>query len=692
MRALIVAACLLVGCRAMLPAGAAERLALPAPKLVAPGDGWNVCQLAADFRWANLEAPKEFVEYRGEEAKKPFDRRAALYQLQAARDRGFTQLLLDRKLPAVDWKQDAGQRYIPEEMLPVGQCFWRVRALGPGEAPGAWSETRRLVVVRKEGMAPLVREISPRKPLLLVLHRIQSPVLSPGEVTFTDKDGTQRQPALTTDLIPADLRPYVGMSFWGHGPNTRVDEIAPQYEAAHAAGLAIFLRGTMSLSEIEWAYQHYPQTVIGVEMDEMGDWWTYYPALYRRFLERAVRLSAAYGRYYLQAEGNYRALPFADLLENPGWMSFLRTYGKYTIWGVKTNISPVIHATQGLYRGLWLDGLTAGYCMWGEGFYWDHAGFRRLGECGTYRQYWKEGAAGYYPGIMWPQTFAVGAAQGASVYVVSGWQLLWDKGLAPPQPIWMHYTLPLFKALVEKQLIVTREEALAATKLAVEARSVPKTTTPSLYGAYDPLFRSTYGLTFPGSDYSDLIPDNGRYYFIPLVSPLAKRASDAIRTLTLDRLSTAEAVRGVFDAAYPPFSKGDAWICRVNDKFTIENSSENRDIAQSFDLPLAKEGVRRIRGPIPLHTYIVGKMSDGGRTLWLQADTHHRTESRARGRFVVEAPIRDTEITLECSRPPRITVIPAGALLSREAGDAGRQVRLRLSHTGGAVEVTVQCP
>jgi len=102
--------------------------------------------------------------------------------------------------------------------------------------------------------------------------------------------------------------------------------------------------------------------------------------------------------------------------------------------------------------------------------------------------------------------------------------------------------------------------------------------------------------------------------------------------------------------------------------------------------------VRRLSGPIHLHTYIVGKSSDAGHTVWLQANSHHRTEKRAHGRFVVEAPIRDTTFAVECARPPKVTVTPREALVSHEVADAGRRRTLRLSHAQGAVEVTIHCP
>lgn len=667
--------------------------ALPAPRLIAPGDGWNVSQVAADFRWEDIDQPAAFVKDQEGEMKKPLEKRMPAYHLQVSESADFTHLVRNERLPVIEWKQGAGQRYVPEHVLPEGKYFWRVGAVGSDGTTRAWSSARMLTVSKAEIPKPLMREISARKPLLVVGQRVGS--RGPGNpylpVTFDDPDPTTSDPApaLPLSLIPKEMRPYLGLFFWRNVLGHNVEDMKPHYDAARDAGVVVFMRGVFSLSEIEWAYRHYPETIVGVDMDEMGGWWTYYPKMYRRFLERAVKISAANGRYFLQAEGDYRALPSASLLEDKEWMDFMRVYGQYTIWGGKSNISPVLHATQAMYRGLWLDGVTGNYCVWAEGFFWDHAGFRKLGECGTYRQYWKDGAAGYYPGVMWPQTFTAGAAQGASVYVVSGWQLLWDKELKPPQPIWMHYTMPLFKALVEKQLIVNREEALAQTKVAVEVKAAPKTNQPSLYSHYDALFRNTYGLNFPGADYSDLIPDNGRYYFHALVSPLVPRAHAHIKTVGVDDVNTDEEVRSVFDAAYPAFSEGNAWVCRVGEKFYIENSNENRDITQRFKLPLGTRGVTQMSGPISLHTYIVGKTGRNGRTVWLQANSHHRAESRNHGRAVVEAPVRDTEISFRCDSEPKITVTPATGLKAKTWSPSSTTLTVTLSHidASGAVEL-----
>lgn len=113
----------------------AARAAMPAPRLIAPGDGWTVSRIAADFRSANCTDDRDFWEFCKRQEQRPI-----------------------------------GQRYLPEELVPAGVYFWRVRAIGLGGEPGEWSEARRLTVIEKTGTAPLVREISTTRPLLLVLR------------------------------------------------------------------------------------------------------------------------------------------------------------------------------------------------------------------------------------------------------------------------------------------------------------------------------------------------------------------------------------------------------------------------------------------------------------------------------------------------------------------------------------------
>jgi hypothetical protein len=202
-----------------------------------------------------------------------------VWHLQLAGDTDFVQLIWDQELPHTHWKQNAGQRYIPEELVPPGEYFWRVQAIGLDGTPGAWSAARRLKVVEKNGTTPLVRQITAQRPLLLVGQRVgmRGDGNPYGPITFTNANPLASKPALPLNLISKGLRPYLGLFFWRNVLGHNIEDMTPYYDAARDAGIAVFARGTWSLFEIEWAYKHYPQAVIGVQMDEMGGWWTYYP-------------------------------------------------------------------------------------------------------------------------------------------------------------------------------------------------------------------------------------------------------------------------------------------------------------------------------------------------------------------------------------------------------------------------------
>ena len=53
---------LITGLHAVLSTAIANA-EMPAPRLIAPGDGWEVSRIAADFRWANFIEDGQFWEF-----------------------------------------------------------------------------------------------------------------------------------------------------------------------------------------------------------------------------------------------------------------------------------------------------------------------------------------------------------------------------------------------------------------------------------------------------------------------------------------------------------------------------------------------------------------------------------------------------------------------------------------------------
>ena len=175
----------------------------------------------------------------------------------------------------------------------------------------------------------------------------------------------------------------------------------------------------------------------------------------------------------------------------------------------------------------------------------------------------------------------------------------------------------------------------------------------------------------------ELIPNTGRYYLIPVLPYPIRQAGDA-KALDIADLQGLDEVRTTFDAHYPAWYEGNAWVTRAGDSLFVMNSHENKDIAQTYAIPLDGTGnITRLSVAIP-HWYLIAKRLDAGNGLWLQANANHKgpyTDGRT------------TRLTLDCRRRPKVTVEPVAAL-ARETWSRGR-LELSLSHVDGAVEVGV---
>jgi len=119
---------------------------------------------------------------------------------------------------------------------------------------------------------------------------------------------------------------------------------------------------------------------------------------------------------------------------------------------------------------------------------------------------------------------------------------------------------------------------------------------------------------------------------------------------------------------------GDALVCRVGETLTVLNSRENEDVTESFAVPLKRGPLAAISGTIGPHAYMVGRIEEGGRRLWLQANS--------------EYPDRDTRLSIAWSHKPRWQVVPVSATREARWDEQARRLVLRLSHKDGAVEVT----
>jgi hypothetical protein len=622
-----------------------------APKLLSPVEGADMTDLAAMFRWCALPMVVD-------------------YQLQYARTADFAEPVDVR----VTSSQDYPWYLVPDDQLPApGRWHWRLRAL-KGEVAGAWSPVRSFTVNNDHATKP------PKRPLTA-----QSPLFTLEATRVLDYT------AFHPD-VPADIAPFVGIIVEGmEGKGIPVTDFARGMEKLPHA---LMLRSHwVGLADIEWLFQHVPNFA-GIQGGE------HLSSLYRdakdgdmRYHHRLTRLCAKYGMVFQEADGTYKDDKWQELMDQQG--AFIRKYGPWLVLSQKNNIIRRQFYSQSAALGLWLGGITHGHGAWEDGgFYWQNAGFNGLGVCAGERS----GVLRTMPRIFWDLVCVMGIARGCGLYSLDGQTLMDSAKLnaRDPQAAWAssiwddtgktsdtfkRFVIPLIRGTVQHGLIPTKEAVAGNVKLAVfnDMKGRGDVLAWPHYAEYGPLFAATYGFRKMGNiggQLFEFFPNTGRYYFIPALVQGNEPPGGGIRNLPLSQLQDMKKVTELFNAAYPAWYEGDAFVCRVGDTLTVLNSRENEDVTESYAVPLSAGPVTKLAGKIAPHSYLVGKVENKGAQLWLQANT--------------EYPERDTALEIQCARKPVVLIEPATAVKQSDWDEAAKTQKLRLAHQLGAVEVLLK--
>ncbi|MCL4203024.1 MAG: hypothetical protein KJ000_11025 [Pirellulaceae bacterium] len=568
----------------------------------------------------------------------------------------------------------------PDEQLPAaGKYYWRVRGV-KGGVLGSWSPSCVFTVDTDRSTRPVARPITAKRPLFTI---------EASKVTdFTD---------FRPDL-PADLAPYLAIVAEGYvAKGLTIDRFVQGLEKLP---YAILIRSHpptwVNLADLEWVCQNLPNFA-GIQGGETlsnlyaqprpgednGD------ADYHR---RMTTICAKYGKIYQEADGTYRDDKWQDLMDKQG--AFVRQYGPWLVLTQKNNIIRRQFYSQSAAMGLWLGGITHQHGAWEDGgFYWQNAGFGKLGECFGERS----GVLRTMPCNFWSLVFVMGIGRGCGVYSLDGQTLMENpKEIARfpharfPAAIWttdgktsdtfQRFVAPLIRGIVEHDLIPTREQVLKNVQLAVyndkqisgDGQAWP------YYAEYGPLYAGTYGFRRMGNIDGQLwefFPNTGRYYYVPVLPQGNETLAPHVRNLAVSALQDVTTVRQTFDAAYPNRYDGGALVTLVGDTLTVLNTHENQDADEAFSVPLNRGRFAAISGAIGPHAYLVGKIENGGRRLWLQTNA--------------EYPDRTMTLTVRCQDKPAWRVEPAAAA-DCVWNETAQTLMLRVVHAQGAVEVTVE--
>jgi hypothetical protein len=636
-----------------------------APELSTPRADQQVTDYAVFYRWKKVP-------------------RALEYELQWSSDSGF----IKPNTRTLRMETDL-VFYLPkdDELQDPGVWYWRVRAID-GETKGAWSEVRKMTVNNDHSKSPLKYPITPEQPLFT--H--EGCRVKRGDV------GQFRE------NLPQEIRKHAAFVMTPlEEKSVAISEHLVEYFQPLAGSEVRFFTRPMnpgpmaddwgSLSEVEALFQENPNCM-GSETGEVLS------ALYKGgqpelFAHRLIRLCAKYGKLFYIADGTYPLdnkwedmyrLHRDFLVEHKSWLAFAQ----------KNNILHRQMLSQSSTLGLYLSGMTVANGAWEDGgWYWQQTGFSTLGKMHGQRG----GDVRAMPRIFWCLNFIMGISRGTTIFSLEG-----QTGTAPDMeniseidkplagnpsaywtrtgkllPTYHQFVKPLLDAIVDHQLIPTKEQVLDNIKLAVYNDGIPATGSPDpYYRQFHSLFAGTYGFKpmdhHPGELY-EFFPNTGRYHYFPVFPQGKVDLGSGIKTLPLSALMDEQRVRDTFNAAYPESYQGDALVGMVGDTLTVLNSNENADEPQSYSVPLNNRGkFSSIEGTVDVHSYLIGKFEDHNRNLWLQINS--------------EYPERVMKLKIASKDEPKLKITPSQAVVSKQWKNG--KLELELSHSHGAVELNIE--
>jgi hypothetical protein len=269
--------------------------------------------------------------------------------------------------------------------------------------------------------------------------------------------------------------------------------------------------------------------------------------------------------------------------------------------------------TRSLVLGMWSSGITSQWGVNSEDWWWFEMGYGprftpSKGSRGYAKQHgsgpeatkgWDYASAISSPDILYAQYLLTCIAAGATFYsfeMPSHAYFHRDRnGDFRITPAWKNVIYPLFRMILDHDLIPKREEVLARMPVAYHITKLDGT---EMEQPSEKLFRPLYGARASDEEIMKLglspefIPRTGRYFQLPVLPKLAPEwaLSRFPNIIKPNQFATADAQRQYFNEIFPAESSGEAMVMRVKNRWFITNTHENQNIPESFSFPLAIDG------------------------------------------------------------------------------------------------------
>jgi hypothetical protein len=462
-----------------------------------------------------------------------------------------------------------------------------------------------------------------------------------------------------------------------------------------------------------------------------------------KWLQNVIKISGKYGKYVISGEGAYdfawdkylgKEAPANNSSRDDNdyeWLDqqLIKDNRDAFVPSSKNNIFWSHHQMDSAVLGASISGLVENHGIWAEAWYWTDAGFSN----GVFTESTEPGEFVTMPQIFWLQMMLKSLANGAAVYHfggesgVSGNRGFYDRsqdavvdedGLIYEDQLnqgngteytsfwdmngnstlgFERYIIPFIRAVTSKHLIPNQNAVSQEIKIAIDPGPVERDKGNSVcYGHYAPLYRYTLGIENfiePTSDMEegeieesasgcryDLIPNNGRYFTIPVIPhPANQFALENIELVSIDALQTEQAILDLFNVNYPDRFVGNAWVNQIGNTIFVTNSHENRNIQQNFSIDL-QGSLKTIAGNAMPHSYMMISNNPTEQSVWIHANAEEGVEYTDN---------RTTNLVMQWSGEPKVSVSPTSALVEQNWNADTKMLSLALSHSLGAVNASI---
>ncbi len=193
-----------------------------------------------------------------------------------------------------------------------------------------------------------------------------------------------------------------------------------------------------------------------------------------------------------------------------------------------------------------------------------------------------------------------GAMIGAAVYVLEPGDDLW---FGAARHHWKGAIYPVLQELVDRRLIPRKEFVMEKARVALQLERCRSPLDFQLnlrdidgVSGEGYLVRGAYGMERPGQ-IVEMLPNSGRHYWIPILSPYASQASlqGFAQVVKPGEMASAQAWTDLLDSQYVPDGSGTASICRVGRALFIVNNRESHREVQDFRVPGVPASVRAVQ-------------------------------------------------------------------------------------------------